>query len=135
MEKAHFITTLILIAILNFNCDPLGTKCTDPPCVPLDKKSKGIDTNIIWQYNPDTLTNACGSMEPILYNNTIVFSKRFEGVDEILLFDKMTGKLINSYSDPSNPDWISGARYQYKNICVITGGITSISWILKTILF
>ena len=120
MEKAHFITTLILIAILNFNCDPLGTKCTDPPCVPLDKKSKGIDTNIIWQYNPDTLTNACGSMEPILYNNTIVFSKRFEGVDEILLFDKMTGKLINSYSDPSNPDWISGARYQYKNICVIT---------------
>ena len=60
-------------------------------------------------------------MNPIIYGNTVLFSRRNSRIcDGFMFFNKTTGKLINLYEDATNLDWISGARYQYKNFCVIT---------------
>ena len=118
----RIIQLLILIQLVFgfFACHPDPPDCINPPCnpIPVDTSKKG-DTNIVWQYNADTLRNSCISMTPILYKNTVLFSRRGTDIaDGFLMFDKKNGALLNTYFDPTSQNWKSGARYQYNNVSV-----------------
>ena len=120
----RIIQLLILIQLVFgfFACHPDPPDCINPPCnpIPVDTSKKG-DTNIVWQYNADTLRNSCISMTPILYKNTVLFSRRGTDIaDGFLMFDKKNGALLNTYFDPTSQNWKTGEIYQYNNLCAIT---------------
>lgn len=120
----RIIRLLILIQLVFgfFACHPDPPDCINPPCNPnpVDTSKKG-DTNIVWQYNADTLRNSCISMTPILYKNTVLFSRRGTDIaDVFLMFDKKNGALLNTYFDPTSQNWKTGEIYQYNNLCAIT---------------
>lgn len=121
MKKLYNMLFLFINLFVLMACDPKRMDCFDPPCDAVDTlTNSNLDKNIIWQYRADSSQSFCSSMIPIQYMNTVLFSRESENPDGFLFFDKLTGKLVNSYFDPENLTWKTASRYLYKNICVIT---------------
>ncbi|MBK7231086.1 MAG: PQQ-like beta-propeller repeat protein [Saprospiraceae bacterium] len=123
MKIFTLMLALIFYVLINFACEPQDMPCVNPPCEPVDTTTPKpmIDTNIVWKHNADTNRNVCSSMVPVLYGNTVLFSRRTSGIpDGFMFFNKGTGELLHLYEDHISPEWKSGATYQYKQFCVVT---------------
>ncbi|HRI01442.1 MAG TPA: PQQ-binding-like beta-propeller repeat protein [Saprospiraceae bacterium] len=95
--------------------------CDVTPCDTMVNKPEMKDSNIVWQYNADTIGNSCVSIQPILYGNTILFTNGTDkGAEPFVLFDKSSGKILYEFTDESQLDGISAGVHQYQNYVVLT---------------
>ncbi|MCC7028031.1 MAG: PQQ-like beta-propeller repeat protein [Saprospiraceae bacterium] len=118
-----FLLIINLVTALFSSCDenmPIDP-CEIKPCDTVVIKPPIKDSNIVWQYNADTINNSCVSILPVHYENTILFTNGTRNLGEpFVFFNKKTGEIINQAIDPENTDGISAGIYQYKNYAVIT---------------
>ncbi|MBK9271094.1 MAG: PQQ-binding-like beta-propeller repeat protein [Saprospiraceae bacterium] len=119
------IKLICLFCLLNgfMSCEPsdLITIILDQHPQDTTFTASVIDSNIVWKYNPGLNRNIFSSMNPVLYGNTVLFSRRTSGLqDGLMFFDKKTGVLLNLFENHTSNEWLSGESYQYQHYCVLT---------------